>query len=553
MALRQREEPSDAATYDALVKKYGKALERFTFDFVRWSGGNTDQADDVYVITLRRIYQNLHTIRSESVLSWMCSIAKHCAFDIVIRPKRYLSLDAFDTGDGESHTRDISDDRVNVESDVIAREYMKHVLSEVHYGLMGVHKRARIMFKLYIEEGLEYEQIAEALGVPVGTVKSSLSRARTAIRRSLAEAGLYSGEIKEIKKLNQVTVPFTFASLNKNADMLRSGLQAIRATEGADVADVIVAATCREAIVDSFGVSPSAADRMLTVLTDKEWLTEEVNGSGFIAGYKLTPAGQEQLDAEATQSTVSDSAAPESADTGLTAESESPDGDEQPTGDGPDEPDTNNTGTTSDDATTPASNGAGHLTNLMLVKMAVYVWRQAAAGDIKLKGADFMSALGCAVGTVHWAVNQLRKRGVIISPERGHYRRGNSVGVKMKEDYHFGGLTLNRGVVYDLNEIVMVLALPPITGTAEDDNIGVVGTTNIEVSPSAVETVRQRLCKATVYNNALELVGEADPDVALTRVAAEIDLLHAKLEGLRQLEEILADPHARGLWEKLSQ
>jgi RNA polymerase sigma factor (sigma-70 family) len=78
---------------------------------------------------------------------------------------------------------DLPDYAERVVADVTARS----VRSQLAEGLAGIPGGDRDVLLLIAWEGLSYEEVALAMGIPVGTVRSRLHRARTRLRRSLEE------------------------------------------------------------------------------------------------------------------------------------------------------------------------------------------------------------------------------------------------------------------------------------------------------------------------------------------------------------------------------
>ncbi|MFE5592116.1 sigma-70 family RNA polymerase sigma factor [Streptomyces sp. NPDC056549] len=80
--------------------------------------------------------------------------------------------------------------------DVLARMTDGEQIRAARVALGGLKRREREVFTLVVWAGLDYASAGEALGVPVGTVRSRLSRARERLRK-LAEAELRAGRRRE--------------------------------------------------------------------------------------------------------------------------------------------------------------------------------------------------------------------------------------------------------------------------------------------------------------------------------------------------------------------
>jgi RNA polymerase sigma factor (sigma-70 family) len=62
--------------------------------------------------------------------------------------------------------------------------------AELERALSGLRSEYRLVFALYHEQGLPYEEIAQAVGRPIGTIKTWLHRARAALAEQLARRGI---------------------------------------------------------------------------------------------------------------------------------------------------------------------------------------------------------------------------------------------------------------------------------------------------------------------------------------------------------------------------
>jgi RNA polymerase sigma-70 factor (ECF subfamily) len=110
----------------------------------------------------------------ESCLPWMYGIATNVIGDQLRqtrrRQRKYLALVGLNPS--PSHAFDDADDHMVAAA----------VSGELDQALGALRKVDRDVLLLFAVEGLEYRQIAEALEIPIGTVRSRLSRARSKLR-----------------------------------------------------------------------------------------------------------------------------------------------------------------------------------------------------------------------------------------------------------------------------------------------------------------------------------------------------------------------------------
>ena len=115
---------------------------------------------------------------------WVYRIMYHSFLDLVRRRPRFqlLSLDTpWDDEDGSRAAHDVPDSRGGPETLLL-----DHVLSEpLQRALDALPPEFRAVVVLADMQGLSYEEVARALGCPVGTVRSRLHRARALLRRAL--------------------------------------------------------------------------------------------------------------------------------------------------------------------------------------------------------------------------------------------------------------------------------------------------------------------------------------------------------------------------------
>lgn len=171
----------DREAMDMLVSRYQNQAYQYAWRLSR----NPDEAADVVAEAFTRVYTGIDRFRKESQFStWLYRIIVNCYLDMRKREMRHqhTSLEAgVELEEGEVSKQFAT---AEVGPDVAAESNLRSVLlSEAIASLPETH---RVMIVMYHVEMLGYEEIASALGLPVGTVKSRLNRARLALKEILA-------------------------------------------------------------------------------------------------------------------------------------------------------------------------------------------------------------------------------------------------------------------------------------------------------------------------------------------------------------------------------
>jgi RNA polymerase sigma-70 factor (ECF subfamily) len=139
--------------------------------FASWLTRNQEDADDLVQSTLERALSRWRSRRDATALKpWLFSILYRCFLSTRKRSRRYASLlDRFRAAEPEEYP--------SAEREVTARTALD--------ALQRLSSEQRTLLLWVSVEGLSYQEVAEILDVPIGTVMSRLSRARQALRRSL--------------------------------------------------------------------------------------------------------------------------------------------------------------------------------------------------------------------------------------------------------------------------------------------------------------------------------------------------------------------------------
>jgi len=185
----ERAKRGDRQAFGRLVDEYKDKI----YSYVSRMLGDPYEAEDVTQEAFVRAYRSLPRFRGASSFhTWLYRIASNLAIDVVRRRKRNdvsaFSLDEpLESDDGE-YEREIADDTGGPADATGTRETQV----AVRRAIMDLPEKLRDVMILYELQGETYEDIAEILDVPLGTVKSRLFNARNQLKdrlQSLVEAG----------------------------------------------------------------------------------------------------------------------------------------------------------------------------------------------------------------------------------------------------------------------------------------------------------------------------------------------------------------------------
>ncbi len=171
----------DLALFESLMQKHQAQLYRTAYRMT----GNADDAEDLVQEALVEAFRSFHRFQKGTHFDrWVYRIMSHTFIDrLRRRPKVAVeSLDAeLARGDGESFRREPMDGGAGPEEMALRREFN----ARVQEALLRIPEEYRLVVTLSDIEGLSYEEISEAVGCPLGTVRSRLHRGRTLIAEKL--------------------------------------------------------------------------------------------------------------------------------------------------------------------------------------------------------------------------------------------------------------------------------------------------------------------------------------------------------------------------------
>lgn len=180
--LVERVKQGDKAAFDLLVIKY-QAKVRSLVSRLLFNGPYRNDVDDVAQEAFIKAYRALPGFRGDSAFyTWLYRIAINTAKNHLISGSRKpqgidADIDEAEQFESALGLRDIESPEVKMQVDEME--------ACIHKSIAGLSEELKSAITLREFDGLSYEEIAEILDCPVGTVRSRIFRAREAIDQKL--------------------------------------------------------------------------------------------------------------------------------------------------------------------------------------------------------------------------------------------------------------------------------------------------------------------------------------------------------------------------------
>ena len=149
--------------------------------------GNPEDAADLTQEAFLNAWRSLGGFGGQSAFStWVYRLASNACIDFLRREKRRNSLSmTLEDGEDEDRQADLPDERWSPQRALERKEAQE----AVRQGLAALSPEHREVLVLRELDGLSYAEIAHALGLEEGTVKSRIARARLSLREFLLKSG----------------------------------------------------------------------------------------------------------------------------------------------------------------------------------------------------------------------------------------------------------------------------------------------------------------------------------------------------------------------------
>jgi len=171
----------DLRAFDVIVRRYRDRLLNFVFRFL----GEREAAEDVVQETFLRVLQKSEKYRASARFStWLFTIAGNLAKSELRRRKQWHLL-SLDWDEYAKRRVEIPDDARRPD-ELAETEIATEAIQRAIESLSPKYRQLLILRDI---QGIPYEEIAQIVGCPVGTVKSRLNRGRLRLQEKLKRLG----------------------------------------------------------------------------------------------------------------------------------------------------------------------------------------------------------------------------------------------------------------------------------------------------------------------------------------------------------------------------
>ncbi|MEW5756943.1 MAG: RNA polymerase sigma factor RpoE [Pseudomonadota bacterium] len=177
--LVERVQKGDKKAFDLLVVKYQYKIIKLVSRYIHEPSEAQDVAQDAFI----KAYRALPSFRGESAFyTWLYRIATNTAKNHLVAQQRRQTDVVIDDEEALQRESKIGLDDIETPDNVLIRDEVERTVFEAIESLPDDLKTAISLREL---DGLSYEEIAEAMDCPVGTVRSRIFRARETISNKL--------------------------------------------------------------------------------------------------------------------------------------------------------------------------------------------------------------------------------------------------------------------------------------------------------------------------------------------------------------------------------
>ncbi len=171
--------PCREMSFVILYKRYENGVKTHISRFTR----QREDIEDICMESFQKAFSQLGTYKREYQFStWLYRIAQNTTFDHLNRIARKESyMQTTSMADGQEEVSNLADDAVSPEEDIINQEVSNKWMDNIGKLKEGYREVAR----MYLIENYGYQEIADALGLPLNTVRTKIRRSREMLERMM--------------------------------------------------------------------------------------------------------------------------------------------------------------------------------------------------------------------------------------------------------------------------------------------------------------------------------------------------------------------------------
>ncbi len=190
MVLIQSAQEGDLNAFNRLVLDYQDLVYRHAFYYMKDEDAASDVAQEVFI----KAFHALSGFRGGSFKSWLLKMTTNAAYDELRRSKRHNHLPLYPVTEDEGEM-DSSPWVVDPEAQPEVQLEQAETQQTLWRSILELPQKYRDVIVMVDLQELNYDEAAQALSVPVGTIKSRLARGRLLLRSHLLRHGGQAGLI----------------------------------------------------------------------------------------------------------------------------------------------------------------------------------------------------------------------------------------------------------------------------------------------------------------------------------------------------------------------
>lgn len=190
-ALIRRAAEGDERAFEEILRTYEKQVYNLCLRMTN----NADDAYDLSQESFIKVWRSLGDYQFQSSFStWLYRLVRNTCIDHLRRQKRQKTVSLTVQSDEEEPEELLIPDLSPLPQDVVEEHERQTVIADAIARLPDDYRE---ILQLRAGQELGYEEIAEILGIKVGTVKSRLARAREQLRKNLKDGNFFDLDSSE--------------------------------------------------------------------------------------------------------------------------------------------------------------------------------------------------------------------------------------------------------------------------------------------------------------------------------------------------------------------